>query len=200
MTDDASDSDADAPSPDAAAPDVVLELQRSLRGELKEPFGPIYTDADALLAEAGAPLIAVGDVVTYHLINAGRVPEVALVDGRTKRSAVDDEVEAAVDGDTFDRQVAVANPPATLSAPLLEALADALEAPGTTAIVVEGEEDLAALPAIAAAPAGAGVVYGQPDEGMVLVTCDGETVTAVRDLLERMDGDAERLFSLLSAD
>ena len=36
-------------------------------------------------------------------------------------------------------------------------------------IVVEGEEDLATLPAILYAPPGSVVVYGQPDEGSVLV-------------------------------
>jgi len=185
-------------APDDA--EIVVELQQELRPELKEPFGPVYTDADALLADADEPLVAVGDIVTYHLTRSGYTPAVALVDGRTKRAAVEDHVEAAIDGDRFDREVAVRNPPATLSAALLEALRaalDAAEAGETTVVVVDGEEDLAALPAIAATPTGASVVYGQPDEGMVLVACEGEARAAVEDLLGRMDGDTDRLWSLL---
>jgi len=190
----------EASTPDAGETDVVVELQAALRPELKDPMGPVYTEADALLAEAGDPIVAVGDIVTYHLLRAGRTPDIAVVDGRTKRSVVDDHIREAVDSDAFDREHAVTNPPATLSAPLLSALREALDAAAageTTVVVVDGEEDLAALPAIAAAPEGAAVVYGQPDEGMVLVACEGEAIEAVTDLLSRMDGDTERLWDLL---
>ncbi|WP_250137789.1 GTP-dependent dephospho-CoA kinase family protein [Halorientalis salina] len=179
---------------------VVVELQAELRSELKEPVGPIYTDTDAMLAEAERPLIAVGDIVTYHLMTAERMPDVALVDGKTKRSAVEDHIRAEIDGGAFDRERRVSNPPGTLSADLLTALRDAITdaAEGrSTVIVVDGEEDLAALPAVVAAPTGASVVYGQPDEGMVLVTCEGEAVDRMRDLLGRMDGDTERLWAIL---
>ena len=193
MTDDHSSADGDETA-------VVVELQAALRSELKEPVGPIYTDTEALLADAAEPLVAVGDIVTYHLMQADRTPDVALVDGRTKRSAVDDHIQEAIDSDAFDRERHVSNPAATLSEPLLTALREALgdAAAGTsTVIVVDGEEDLAALPAVVAAPTDASVVYGQPDEGMVLVTCAGVSVERMRDLLDRMDGDAGRLWSLL---
>ena len=174
---------------------VLVELQKELRGELKEPLGPVYTDTDALLADAGDPIICVGDIVTYHLLEGGRRPDVALVDGKTKRERVEREILDAIDG--FDRQREVENPPATLTAELLDVLVDAIDSDGSTVITVEGEEDLAALPAIVAAPDGASVVYGQPDEGMVLVTVDEALRKECRDLLERMEGDYEQLFDIL---
>jgi hypothetical protein len=174
---------------------VLVELQKELRGELKEPLGPVYTDTDALLAEAGDPIICVGDIVTYHLLEGGRRPDVALVDGKTKRERVEREILDAIAG--FDRQHEVENPPATLTAELLDVLVDAIDSGGSTVITVEGEEDLAALPAIVAAPDGASVVYGQPDEGMVLVTVDEALRKECRDLLERMEGDDEQLFDIL---
>ena len=174
---------------------VVLELPAALRSALKEPLGPIYTDTAALLADAGDPIVAVGDIVTYHLLEGGRTPDVALVDGRTHRSTVDEEIEAAVGG--FDREVPVENPAATLTDELLAALRDALADDGTTLLVVDGEEDLAALPAVLAVPTSGSVVYGQPDEGMVLVTPDGEARDRSRSLLERMDGDSDRALATL---
>ncbi len=184
-------------------PDVLLALPRALRGELKDPLGPVYTDADELLADAGGPVVTVGDVVTYHLLRAGRRPDVALVDGKTKRDPVDEAVWEAIDG--FGHRVEVSNPAATLSTALLDALRAALDRAGgggaeTTVIVVDGEEDLAALPAVLAAPDGASVVYGQPDEGMVLAAVTDEHRATVRDLLERMDGDAMRAFDVLGVD
>jgi hypothetical protein len=183
-----------------AEPSVLLSLPRALRTELKEPLGPVYTDAASLLADAGEPVVTVGDVVTYHLLRADYRPAVALVDGLTKREAVDEEVWNAIDG--FDRRVEVTNPAATLSASLLSELRAALDRAGgggaeTTVIVVDGEEDLAALPAVLAAPDGASVVYGQPDEGMVLVGTEPEHRAVVRDLVERMDGDVDRAFETL---
>lgn len=181
--------------------DIVVELQESLRSELKEPLGPIFTDATELLAVAGKPLITVGDVVTYHCIEAGATPEVALVDERTERSAVRPEIsETLAEFDGFDRVVEVSNPAATLSAPLLDALRTALEHDGSTLIEVEGEEDLATLPVVCIAPEGASVVYGQPGEGMVHAVVDAERRQQMRSLLARMDGETDRLWSLLGVD
>ncbi|PSP93015.1 DUF359 domain-containing protein [Halobacteriales archaeon QS_1_68_44] len=151
--------------------EAVVELPDSLRGELKEPLGPVYTDAGDLLDDASGPVVAVGDIVTYHLLSAGYFPRVALVDGKTERERVDREVLDAIEG--FDHRLEVENP-------------------------LQGEEDLAALPAVLTAPDGASVVYGQPGEGMVLATVDGALRARCRELLERMDGDYERLADVLA--
>ena len=178
--------------------EAVVELQAALRPELKEPMGPVYTDTEELLAAAQPPIIAVGDMVTYHLQEAGHVPDVALVDGRTERTAVDDDIVDSFSG--FDREVTLENPPATLTAALLTELQDAIARAdeGTTLIRVDGEEDLATLPALVAAPAGASIVYGQPGEGMVLVEVARASTDRARDLLSRMDGETRRLWSILS--
>ncbi|PSP47130.1 DUF359 domain-containing protein [Halobacteriales archaeon QH_6_66_25] len=185
--------------------DPVLRLQESLRAELKEPLGPVYTDPAALLADASAPLIAVGDVVTAHLLEAGHTPAVALVDERTERAAVEDWVAKAVAGaDGFDHGLTVTNPAAVLSESLLLALRVAIagaDADGAnTLLTLDGEEDLATLPVILAGPTGATIVYGQPGEGMVRVTVDGATRELAGDLLARMEGDSARLRQLLGVD
>ncbi|RZV11461.1 hypothetical protein BDK88_0340 [Natrinema hispanicum] len=176
------------------ADEQLLVLPDDLRHELKEPLGPIETDAERLLEAVDGPIIAVGDVVTYHLLEAGRQPDVALVDGRTKREAVDAEIREAV---TAGASLEVTNPPAELAAPVVRALRRALAADDPTTILVDGEEDLVALPAIVAAPEGASVVYGQPDEGMVHVTVTADLRDEMRDLLERFEGDTERFWALL---
>jgi uncharacterized protein (UPF0218 family) len=178
--------------------DVLVELPTAMRAELKEPLGPLYTGADALLADAGEPLVAVGDVVTYHLLSAGYRPSVALVDGKTERETADEEVRDAADG--FDVRIEVDNPQGTLTRELLVELTAAIARDRPTLLTVDGEEDLAALPAVAAAPDGAGVVYGQPDEGMVLVTGDPDLRAEVRDLLSRMDGHPERALAMLNGE
>jgi uncharacterized protein (UPF0218 family) len=174
---------------------VLLELPADLRAELKRPLGPIYTDATELFGDAGEPVVAVGDIVTYHLLEAGYRPSVALVDGKTKRERVREDVIEATSG--FDRRVEVESPAGALSADLLEALRAGIDADGTTLVEVRGEEDLAALPAVLALPDGASVVYGQPDEGMVLATVSAETRARVRDLLDEFVGNHEAAYERL---
>ncbi|MFC6796273.1 GTP-dependent dephospho-CoA kinase family protein [Haladaptatus sp. DYSN1] len=178
--------------------DAVLTLPDDLRSAFKDPLGPLFTDPDELLQQAGRPIIAVGDIVTYHLTQAGVVPDVAVIDGKTKRKAVDEAISEAIGG--YDRRLTSVNPAATLTEELLSVLREAIDAPETVVIVVEGEEDLATLPAIVAAPEGASVVYGQPDAGMVLVTVTPEVRHRMFSLLEAMAGDHEAAWTALGVD
>jgi uncharacterized protein (UPF0218 family) len=118
---------------------------------------------------------------------------VAVIDGRTERERVDEAVAAGLP----DPGVEVTNPPGTLSRDLLDALAAALDSEGPTVVGVDGEEDLATLPAVVATPLGGSVVYGQPGEGMVLVPVTEATRETARDLLGRMTGDTDAALSLL---
>ncbi len=177
--------------------ETVATLPPSARDAFKEPMGPVFTEVSELLDGADGPVIAVGDVVTFHLLRADRAPDVALVDGRTEREAVDPDVAAALD--EFPPDSVVPNDPGTLSAELVGALVSAVRAAAggeRTVISVEGEEDLATLPAVLAAPEGALVVYGQPGEGMVRVAVDAHARDRVRGLLAKLDTE-ERLDALL---
>lgn len=184
-----------SPDDDRDDADVVVTLPDELRSAFKDPLGPVYTDPEVLLEDAGSPLISVGDIVTYHFERVGVQPDVALVDGRTKRRDVDEEVRETVDA--LPNRIEAMNPAGTLSAELLDALVTAVDRPEPTTIIVDGEEDLAAVPAVLVAPVGASVVYGQPDEGMVEIRVTEERKAEFRGLLERMDGDHERLWTLL---
>ncbi|MFO7834731.1 MAG: GTP-dependent dephospho-CoA kinase family protein [Halohasta sp.] len=184
----------------------MLRLPDSLRDAFKAPFGPVYTDTDELLAAVDAtaadaavdepPLIAVGDVVTHHLLSADRQPAVAVVDGKTEREAVTEATASTLaDPDAATREVE--NPPGTLSGALLSALAEAIASPEPVRLVVDGEEDLATLPAIVAAPHGASVVYGQPGDGMVHVAVTDAATDEARALLDRFDGDTAAALAIV---
>lgn len=177
--------------------DIVIELPPALRGELKEPLGDIYTDAGELLADAGEPLICVGDVVTFHVTGAGATPALAIIDGKTQR---EQDQRAIEDLGGFDREIHVENPAATLTGDMLDAIHEAVHGGESVVIVVEGEEDLAALPVVVVAPAGASVVYGQPDEGMVLVHVEEDLQRDIRELLSRMDGDHAAMWDALGVE
>uniref|UniRef100_UPI002480868F DUF359 domain-containing protein n=1 Tax=Halorubrum sp. F4 TaxID=2989715 RepID=UPI002480868F len=77
------------------------------------------------------------------------------------------------------------------------ALVDALSDPDPVTIEVDGEEDLAALPAILATSDGASVVYGQPGEGMVRVEVTPESRRTARELFEALEGNVDAGFDAL---
>lgn len=175
--------------------DILLVLPDEHRDAFKEPLGRVYTDVEALLADSGEPIIAVGDVVTATLLEAGYRPAVSVVDGQTERSPVEAEVRQRTK--TIDHVIEVANPAATITRSLTSGLVAAIDAREPTRIEVDGEEDLAVIPAILAAPHGATVLYGQPREGMVAVPITEETIEEVRSMVSHLEGDEEAMLALL---
>ena len=147
----------------------MLELPDEVRPLLKRPLGQLFPNVAAAierLRQLHPPrLIAIGDVVTADLLEAGLRPDVAVVDMKVMRLPVDEKTRRAVEA--FEATVVrVKNQAGSITPELREAL-EAAKPP--LKIVVEGEEDLATLPAVLSAPLGSAVIYGQPGEGLVLV-------------------------------
>lgn len=178
---------ADRLFPTRFAPYVAqdLILPDAMRGELAKPLGPVVRGRSLVDAVRRATtLISVGDVVTAELVRAGRTPKVAVVDFRTKRrdSAAAREQPAGV----WKTRIAVLNPPGRIASGAWHAINAALKSPDRARIEVEGEEDLLALVATALAPDGAIVVYGQPEQGAVVVHVDDAARSRVEGILSRM--------------
>jgi uncharacterized protein (UPF0218 family) len=155
----------------------MLRLPEDKRHLFKAPFGKLFPEiADILPFIRGHPVYTVGDVVTYRLIQQGIIPDIAIIDGYSMRLPCQwGPVE-------FDRCIRVRNPPATLTDELIQELDGAVAHPPVL-IYVEGEEDLAVIPLVLAAPEGATILYGQPHKGVVLRTVDAAAKDEARRLL-----------------
>ncbi|WFN34375.1 GTP-dependent dephospho-CoA kinase family protein [Methanogenium sp. S4BF] len=141
-------------------------LPDGCRKYFRDPFGPLFPDiATAESVFAGCVIIAVGDVVTQNLVDAGIIPDLAVIDGSTMREPCDRVLDLPVP------EVVVVNPAGMVTGVLIRAIEDAMHA-GPSLIRVDGEEDLAVIPAVRAAPDGACVLYGQPGEGVVVIKVD----------------------------
>ena len=144
----------------------MLRLPEAYRGLFKRPFGTLYGSIAELLPRLeGRPVYAVGDVVTHNLLAAGVVPEIAIIDGYTMRTPCNRSPLLRA------RWLTVKNPPGTITAELEDAIEEVVGDPPAV-IFVDGEEDLAVIPLVIAAPDGAAVLYGQPGEGVVLRLVD----------------------------
>ena len=157
----------------------MLTLPEEHRRLFKEPFGTLYPSIDEILPLLqNGRVYAVGDVVTHNLQKNGVIPAVAIVDGYTMRSPCKKMP------DLTGRCGQVRNPAGCLTEDLIRALDHAVAHPPVT-IVVEGEEDLAVIPMVIAAPIGSVVLYGQPHEGVVLRTVTRQAQQTAREYLSR---------------
>jgi uncharacterized protein (UPF0218 family) len=149
------------------------------RGAFQAPYGRLYPSISAARhVLEGRTVLAVGDVVTAGLIEAGIVPAVAVVDGFTARHVPVPLVDLP-----GARVIRVQNPAATITDALEAAVGDGLARPPAL-IVVDGEEDLAVVPLALAAPEGSALVYGQPGKGVVVSSVDPERRALARALLD----------------
>ncbi len=170
----------------------LLLLPESLRSLHKEPLGTLCKGSGLDCIRAMEPelrsakkVATVGDMTTFYLMEASIAPDLAIVDNKTKRMPVPEHVQKSLAHDIY-RTVEVKNPPATLTENLMNLIRESLRSDEHTKIVVDGEEDLATLPAILYAPLGSAVVYGQPNEGSVLVIVTEEKKKHIENLMKQM--------------
>jgi len=154
-------------------------------GDLCKGDGLECVQAMDLDLKAAVKLIAVGDMTAFYLLKASIVPDVVIVDNKTKRMPIPDHVVKSLDHDSY-KTVEVKNPPATLTKELMDMIRESLQEADRIKIVVDGEEDLATLPAILYAPLGSVVVYGQPNEGSVMVKVTTDKKKHIEELMKQM--------------
>lgn len=173
------------------------KMPEGIRQRLKEPLGEVIRDVGPRLGAGTAPLqhgrliITVGDVVTKTLNEIDPLMiDIAIIDYRVNRKAVHSSLEDVGYTPKEIQNVIVTsakNPPGWITHALVRAVKNALAAfqeTGNRQVVrVIGEEDLAGVPALLFAPLGSVVIYGQPQEGMVMVEVTEEKKKEVMNLV-----------------
>ena len=167
--------------------DLILPFEKRI--ELKEPLGRLLTGEPKenieilreILKKNDPPLFAtVGDFVTGNILAEGIQPDIAIVDHRIMRQDVDPM--------KFSREVInTINPQGTITNQSIQILQKAVILKKRLGVVVEGEEDLLVLPLMAMMPCGSIIVYGQPREGMVVITVNEERRAWARDFMNQME-------------
>jgi GTP-dependent dephospho-CoA kinase len=163
---------------------------------LKEPFGNLIPDKNisrrklnAVLRDA-KKIISVGDATTDRLISFGIIPDISVVDGKERRMKRKYVNNSSLNGDQIDKNLAkelkCSNEAGTISKKAVELLQDALEMSSPVRIIVDGEEDLLALPLFLIVPDKSVVMYGQPHEGLVVVKIDSKIRKKAKDLMDRI--------------
>lgn len=152
--------------------------------ELKDTTNRIYQDAPSGLS--AEYIITVGDICTIKINEQVRMPDLSIIDFKTKRNSPLSSEQSSVMDQIGEKIVNVNNNAGTISDELWNAIETAISDNVKTRIIVEGEEDLATLAAISLANLGAKVIYGMPDKGMVVVDVNQRSKKRANSFLERM--------------
>ena len=165
----------------------MLSLPESVRPLLKRPLGKLFSRQeeafDYMRKLRPTRLITVGDYVTANFLEAGIKPDISIVDFLIMRFPVDKKTKKVIEDYRVPTKF-VKNPPSKITKELENTVKNAVP---PLKIVVEGEEDLATIPAILLAPLGSVVAYGQPKEGIVLVEVTKEKKREITDILKLFD-------------
>lgn len=173
-----------------------LKMVTSLDSELKNPMGELFEGPedmpDVAMTEAlqsinrdNSSLVAVGDVSVATLLEMGVMPDIALIDGMTKRQELQESEK--IDAQQFPHILHAENPPGHLTPSLTKAIDAALNADESSLINVDGEEDLAPIIIHCLAPIGTAVIYGQPKVGVVVQISTLEVKSRCRNLLSMFE-------------
>ncbi len=180
---------------DSFSPAQKHSLPQKIREQLQSPIGhvvtgsmdaPIETACQVVkkIRELNPPMvIAVGDIVVQTLKQAGFKPQIEIIDYRTRRSDINPT--------GGQRKVDVINPAGTITKESIDTIESALQQAQLTQkskrIIVQGEEDLLALPAILLAPLCSVIIYGQFDQGIVIVEADEKMKENVSDIIKQFE-------------
>ena len=166
-----------------------MRLPDSLREQLKIPLGTLLpenqtgkTNIKKYLPE-DSYIITVGDRTTEKMIEFGLIPSLQIIDSQEKRTKR--EPPKLSNNNTVE--LTVDNPAAEITPQSIDIIKKAFSMQPPVRLSVNGEEDLLVIPVCIYAPENAVVLYGQPNEGLVIVKVTPEIRNKTQNLLDLME-------------
>ena len=165
-----------------------MQLPDALRDQLKNPLGNLISDNDPNKENiikkipAESVIITVGDRTTENMLQLGLKPQIQIIDGLEKRNQ-----RTVPTDDTVKTNLSCRNPPGEITEESMQVIQKAFSCESPVRITVDGEEDLLVIPVCIHAPKNSIVMYGQPNEGLVIVTITPEIRAKVQKILDAMN-------------
>ena len=165
-----------------------MRLPDTLRDQLKIPLGLLILENEVdkkniqKHISKNSYLITVGDRTTEKMIDFGLIPSLQIIDGQEKR--VKRNIPKSFDISTT---LTCENPAAKITTQSIETIKKAFISQAPVRIIVNGEEDLLVIPVCIYAPENSVVMYGQPNEGLVIVKITPEIRNKTQTLLDSME-------------
>jgi len=155
---------------------------------MKNPLGVLLPEKDATkeniqkFIKENTFVITVGDRTTEKMIEFDLIPSLQIIDGQEKRTKRNLPDELGV-----STLLTCDNPSAEITLQSIEIIKKAFKSKTPVRILVNGEEDLLVLPVCIFAPENSLVLYGQPNEGLVIAEITPEIRNKTQKLLDLME-------------
>ena len=165
-----------------------MQLPDDLRDQLKNPLGNLISDNDPnkenIIKKISAEsiIITVGDRTTENMLQLGLKPQIQIIDGLEKRNQ-----RIVPADDIVNTKLSCKNPPGGITEESIQVIQKAFSCEPPVRITVDGEEDLLVIPVCIHAPENSVVMYGQPNEGLVIVQVTPEIRAKVQKILDAMN-------------
>ena len=165
-----------------------MKLPKNLRKQLKIPLGDLIKAEDVnkenILSKISPEsiVITVGDKTTENMILFGVIPQIQVIDGLEKRNQRNIPID-----ETIRTELTCKNPSGEITEESIQTIQNAFSCEHPVRIIVKGEEDLLVIPVCIFAPENSVVMYGQPNEGLVLVRVTPEIQAKVQKILDSMN-------------
>ena len=165
-----------------------MKLPEDIRAQLKTPLGDLIHDNDPNKESivknffAESIVITVGDKTTENILQFGLNPQVQIIDCFEKRG----KRLVPINGE-INTKLSCKNPPGEITEESIQIIKKAFFSEPPVRIIVDGEEDLLVIPVCILAPENSVVMYGQPNEGLVIVQITPEIRAKVQKILDAMN-------------
>ncbi|MBA0908503.1 MAG: GTP-dependent dephospho-CoA kinase family protein [Nitrosarchaeum sp.] len=165
-----------------------MNLPDSLRAQLKIPLGTLVVESQTSKKNIqnylpkNAYLITVGDRTTEKMIDYGFIPSLQIIDNQEKRIT-----RESPKNDPSYIQLSCNNPAAQITLESIEQIKHAFTLKTPVRLTIFGEEDLLVIPACIFAPENSIVMYGQPNQGLVIIQVTPEIRNKTQKLLDLME-------------
>ena len=162
-------------------------LPENLRNELKIPLGKLIKNNSSEKEDyikkiySEKVVITVGDATSELLLQMGLIPLLHIIDGQEKR-----EKRSLPLANAINTELTVKNNPGEISAESFNLVKNIFNEKPPIRLVVDGEEDLLVLPVCLFAPSNSVVMYGQPNEGLVIAEITSEVRDKVQKIVNQM--------------
>lgn len=166
-----------------------LILPESLKEELRRPIGIIFSNTQELVQSINRLnniiLIAVGDIVNQELTNNYVKVDLKIIDFKTRRRIINDSsLKSVINKAGTINAETVRNLNKTIRR-LLRSELSGTRNDKSNWFIINGEEDLLALPAILLAPLNSIVMYGQYEVGVVVIKVTEKMKKKIKDLINK---------------
>ncbi|MCD6215689.1 MAG: pantetheine-phosphate adenylyltransferase [Candidatus Aenigmarchaeota archaeon] len=155
---------------------TVFKLKKKDVAFFRKPFGKVFTDVKKAKRHLKGKIVTVGDFSTMALLKIGKIPDIAIIDGKTGRKPVKNvEKELKKSLQKKGKKLIVLNaknPASSVSRQAWDSVKKAFSfytSGAAVLIKIKGEEDLLVMPSTYFAPVGTNILYGLPNKGLILV-------------------------------